>query len=166
MTDAMIEKARENARAGGYTNVEFRKGDAEALPVSDASVDWIISNCVINLAPDKAAVFSEIARVLRPGGRFSISDLVTAGPLPPQLAANMAAWAGCVAGAIPEAEYLEGLRQAGLADVEVAGRIVYDEATVGEFLESYGGGTQCGCTAGAVTGKVWSARITGRKPAL
>lgn len=166
MTEEMLERARENARAGGYRNVEFLQGEAESMPVPDASVDWVISNCVINLSPDKPAVFSEIARVLRPGGRFSISDIVTAKELPPEIATDLSAWAGCIAGAIPETAYLDGLRGAGLRDVEVVDRIVYDETTLKRFLgccvapldRASGGGP-----VGGVGALIWSARIVGRK---
>jgi arsenite methyltransferase len=100
MTAEMLERARENARAAGCTNVEFRHGVAEAIPVEDEAVDWVISNCAINLSPEKPLVFAEIARVLKPGGRFSISDIVIADALPSGIAESVDAWTGCVAGAI------------------------------------------------------------------
>ena len=119
MTPEMIERARRNAAATGRTNVEFRSGQIEALPVASGSVDVIISNCVINLVPDKAAVYREVARVLRPGGRMIVSDVVLDAPLPPVIAESVAALTGCVAGASLRSEYLETIRAAGLADIEV-----------------------------------------------
>ncbi len=118
MTPEMIAKARQNAERAGASNVEFRIGDAEQMPVPDASVDWVISNCVINLAPDKRKVFGEILRVLKPGGQVALSDIVT-GDLPPAIRQGMAAWAACVGGAMNEGEYLDTMREAGLSDVQV-----------------------------------------------
>jgi SAM-dependent methyltransferase len=125
MTPEMIERARRNAKGAGVANVEFRFGEAEKMPVEDASVDWVISNCVINLSPDKPAVFGEIGRVLRPGGRISISDIV-AQDLPDAVRQSRDAWTGCLAGAISEEEYVRGLEKAGLREVKVTSRIVYD----------------------------------------
>ena len=119
MTDEMLARARENAAKAEIANVEFRKGVIEALPVDDESVDVIISNCVINLAPDKAAVYREAARVLRPGGRLVVSDVVLDAPLPPAVAASAEALTGCVAGASLRADYLAAIANAGLADVEI-----------------------------------------------
>jgi SAM-dependent methyltransferase len=119
MTPEMLERARHNATAGGYPNVDFRAGRIEALPVDDDSVDVVISNCVINLVPDKAAVYREVARVLRPGGRVVISDVVLTAPLPPFVAESVAALTGCVAGAALRAEYLATIAAAGLVDIEV-----------------------------------------------
>ncbi|MDO8632640.1 MAG: arsenite methyltransferase, partial [Phycisphaerales bacterium] len=127
MTDAMIAKARDNIAAAGLRNVEVRKGLIEKLPVESDSVDWVISNCVINLSPEKGRVFAEIARVLRPGGRMLVSDIVVE-ELPDWVRRDVALYASCVSGAIREDEYLDGLRRAGLVDVEVRERIVYDEA--------------------------------------
>ncbi len=118
-TPAMIRKARENADRLGYNNVEFREGDIEDLPVSDNSVDVVVSNCVLNLVPNKARAFAEIFRVLRPGGHFSISDVVLTGPLHPQLQAAAEMYAGCVAGAIQRDEYLALLQQAGFEAISV-----------------------------------------------
>lgn len=123
MTDAMLAAARENTR--DQDNIELRKGIIEDLPVEEGSVDWVISNCVINLSPQKARVFAEIARVLKPGGRFSISDMV-AEDLPDWLRSNEAAYAACVSGAVSESEYLAGLAAAGLTDVEVTSRHLYE----------------------------------------
>ncbi len=119
MTDEMLAKARANARPAGVSNVEFRKGYIEALPVEDASIDVVLSNCVINLVPDKAAVYREVARVLRPGGRMVISDVVLNEPLPEVVAADVAALTGCVAGAALRDQYLATITAAGLSDIEV-----------------------------------------------
>ena len=125
MTDSMLELANRNKAKIGMTNVEFRKGEIEDLPVENNSVDVIISNCVINLSPDKDAVFREALRVLRPGGRFSVSDMVTEGEFPPQLRANINAWAGCITGALDQADYLQKMRRAGFTEVEVESRVSY-----------------------------------------
>lgn len=124
MTPAMIERARANqakvaADNGSTANVEFRLGEIEHLPVADSSVDVIISNCVINLSPDKAQVLREAQRVLRPGGRLAVSDVVTAGPLPAAVKNDLAAWAGCVAGALDVNDYVAIIEAAGFVDVEV-----------------------------------------------
>lgn len=129
MTPAMLEAARRNAAEGGYTNVEFRQGEAENMPVADNSVDWVISNCVINLSPEKPRVFSEIQRVLKPGGRVAISDIV-AEALPDFIKNDNESYCGCVGGAIPTADYLRLLTQAGLAEVRVDARLDYDEAMI------------------------------------
>ncbi len=122
MTPEMLALADENAKKVGATNVEFRKGELENLPLDNATVDVIISNCVINLSPDKDRVFQEAFRVLKPGGRVAISDMVTRIPMPDVLRSNMASWAACVSGAITEKEYLDKMRQVGFADVaKVAG---------------------------------------------
>ncbi len=119
MTDAMLERAEAARRRAGASNVEFRKGLIEALPVAEGSVDVVLSNCVINLAPDKTLVFREVARVLRPGGRISVGDIVTRGALRPDLRDQVDSWAACVAGALTGEDYARGLREAGLVDVEV-----------------------------------------------
>ena len=119
MTPEMIERARANAVKVGAENVEFRMGQIEALPVQDATADAIISNCVINLSPDKPQVFREMFRALKPGGRVAVSDVVTSGPLPGTLQNNLEAWSACASGAIPAEEYAEGLRDAGFVDVQV-----------------------------------------------
>lgn len=119
MTDEMIALARRNARLLGYENVTFRKGEIEALPVEDASVDVIISNCVLNLVPDKVRAFAEMRRVLRPGGRFCVSDIVTTGALPPAVRRAAALYAGCVSGALEQDAYLALLADAGFRDVQV-----------------------------------------------
>jgi len=167
MTPEMIERARQNAKEAGVTNVEFRFGEAEKMPVEDASVDWVISNCVINLSPDKPAVFSEIGRILRPGGRISISDIV-AQDLPPAVRKSRDAWTGCLAGAISEEEYVLGLERAGLQGVRVMSRIVYDASQLkglfGSSCCGAGAGQDTAALADAAAGKIWSARFEGVKP--
>jgi len=169
MTDDMIAAARRNTLNAGATQVEVRKGIIEELPVRDGEADWVISNCVVNLSPEKHRVFAEIARVLKPSGRIRISDIVVE-ELPQWVREHPAAYAACVAGAIPEAEYLQGLRAAGLVDVEVAERFVYDAdqilgminndiANPGIDDDTLAAGVQ------QVEGKIWSASIVGRLPA-
>jgi len=126
MTPAMIEKARANAAKGGYANVEFRLGEIEHLPVADASVDLVISNCVINLSPDKPRVFREVFRALKPGGRIVVSDLVLTRPLPPQLKQRVDLLVGCVAGASLKDDYLRLMREAGFTGVEIAAESGYE----------------------------------------
>jgi arsenite methyltransferase len=119
MTAAMIERARANAQAGGYTNVEFYQSTIDQIPLPDASVDCVISNCVLNLAPDKPAVFREIARVLKPGGRVAVSDIALKHELPEAIAQSMAAYVGCIAGAIKIGDYRDSLLAAGFEHVEI-----------------------------------------------
>jgi SAM-dependent methyltransferase len=119
MTEAMIERSRTNANAGGYTNVEFHHATIDRLPLPDASADCVISNCVLNLAPDKPAVFREIFRVLKPGGRLAVSDIALKGELPEELAKSLAAYVGCIAGAIRIEDYHSGLMQAGFESVQI-----------------------------------------------
>lgn len=119
MTPSMIERARANAVSGGYTNVEFYQSTIDHIPLPDASVDCVISNCVVNLAPDKQAVFQEIARVLKPGGRVAISDIALKKELPEAVAKSMAAYVGCIAGAVLIEEYRNGLAQAGLEHIQI-----------------------------------------------
>jgi arsenite methyltransferase len=119
MTPQMLERARRNAASTGRGNVEFREGRLETLPVEDASVDAVTSNCVINLVPDKAAVFAEVARVLKPGGRMVVSDIVLDAPLPEAVRKDIAAWVGCISGAMRKDEYITLVENAGLEAVEV-----------------------------------------------
>ena len=119
MTPEMLEKARENAQKGSFSNVEFRLGEIENLPVADGIIDIIISNCVINLAPDKDRVFSEAFRVLRPGGRIMVSDIVLTKELPDFIKNNMAAYVGCISGAIIKDNYLNAIKKAGFRDVKI-----------------------------------------------
>ena len=170
MTDVMIDKARANIAAAGLDNVEVRKGFIEALPVEANSVDWVISNCVINLSPDKPKVFAEIARVLKPGGRISVSDIV-ADELPDWARQSAAIYASCVGGTISEGAYKGGLEAAGLEAVEVTDRLVYETSQLAGLLRSELPGVEAALEgrdldelAGAIEGKVWSARFTARKP--
>jgi SAM-dependent methyltransferase len=168
MTDDMIEVARRNARQAGFDTIEIRKGLIEQLPVEDSSVDWVISNCVINLSPDKPGVFREVARVMKPGAHFSISDIVVQ-DLPDWIRESAAAWSACVAGAISEQEYLEGLRGAGLEAVEVTERLVYDASQLRAILcEDIPGldldAKMIDSLLEEYAGTVWSARFSGRKP--
>ena len=171
MTDEMIARARAIAAAAGATQVEVRKGIIEDLPVEDASVDWLISNCVINLSPEKDRVFAEIARVLRPGGQISVSDIVVQ-DLPDGVRESTTLYSACVSGAVSEEEYLAGLRAAGLVDVRVEERLVYEPSQVMAFLSS----EELGELSKALTpelirelpsmlqGKVWSAKFRATKP--
>ena len=124
MTPEMIEKARKNAEEAGAKNVEFRLGEIESMPVEDESVDWVISNCVINLAPDKDPVFREAHRVLKPGGRLLVSDIV-ANHLPNWLRSTISNWANCISGALPENQYLDSIRRAGLDEIQVFSKSPY-----------------------------------------
>lgn len=128
MTDAMLERARSNASEGGFTNVEFRKGEIEKLPVESGTVDRILSNCVINLAPDKRPVFAEAYRVLKPGGVLSVSDIVSFGSVPASVRRDAELWAGCIAGAMQKDDYLGLIREAGFREVSVKKEVVYDAA--------------------------------------
>ncbi len=168
MTDAMIAQARETAARAGKSNIEVRKGIIEDLPVDSGTVDWVISNCVINLSPNKPQVFREIHRVLKPGGQFSISDVVVEG-LPDWIRKNAAAYSACLAGAISEVDYLGGMRAAGLVDIEVKERLVYDadqlRTIIGDDIGSFGISEELLAKAlPLVVGKVWSAKIAGRRP--
>jgi len=173
MTDEMISKANENIGAAEIKNAEVRKGLIENLPVEDASVNWVISNCVINLSPEKPRVFREIHRVLVPGGRMLVSDIV-AKELPEELRNIPALHSFCVAGAISEEEYLDGLRHAGMVDVGVKDRLVYDAVQIADFAASaLGQVCECGAQipldlllehARTLEGKVWSAKVFARKP--
>ena len=134
MTAEMLEKARSNQSKLGVTNVDFRLGEIEHLPVADASVDVIISNCVINLSPEKEQVFREAFRVLRPGGKLSLSDIITQGPLPKEVRMSMDAWAGCLAGAIDIDAYKVTLDAAGFTDVQIT-PMPLDEETADELVK-------------------------------
>ena len=138
MTDEMLALARENQRKAGATNVEFLKGTIEAIPLPDNSVDVIISNCVINLSSDKDAVFREAFRVLKPGGRFAVSDIVVRGDVPTEVRRSMELWVGCIAGALEEREYVAKLRAAGFSEVDVEPWRVYDVADARSFLTQNG----------------------------
>lgn len=172
MTDAMLAEARRNIERAGVTNVELRKGVIEALPLEDSSVDWVISNCVINLSPDKPAVFRELARVLKPGGQVSISDIV-ATDLPEILRSHAATHSACIGGAISEADYVAGLEAAGLTGVEVTERLVYERdqligvASLDDSEDHETSGVSIEDLHSAVlscTGKIWSAKFSARSP--
>jgi arsenite methyltransferase len=163
MTDDMLAVARQNQSRAGATNVEFLKGRIESIPLPDASVDVIISNCVINLSTDKGAVLREAYRVLRPGGRFAVSDVVMRGSVPDAVKKSLELWVGCVAGALTETEYRTKLSEAGFTDVDVEAWRVYsiDDAT--EFLAASGLDREA--VASAVEGRVISAFVRATKPA-
>jgi ubiquinone/menaquinone biosynthesis C-methylase UbiE len=172
MTPEMVAQARDNAAKAGVDNVEFRHGLIEEMPVEDGCVDVLISNCVINLSPDKPAVFREAFRVLKPGGRVAVSDIVLTEPLPAVVAENMAAYVGCVAGASLLDDYLGYLREAGFEDVQVAESqqavesLPEDDPIVLSVLE--GTGSCCvdelAAEVRGIAGHVLSAKITARKP--
>ncbi|HEU0115231.1 MAG TPA: arsenite methyltransferase [Thermomicrobiales bacterium] len=173
MTDEMLALAERNKAEAGVANVTFLKGRIEAIPLPDDTVDVVISNCVINLAADKGQVLREAFRVLKPGGRFAVSDVVSQGELPAELRADMEAWVGCIAGALEEREYRRLLAEAGFADIELQVTRVYDPR---ELAESIGG--ESGCCGGtspswdelafarfdASGGRVVSAFVRARKP--
>ena len=162
MTDEMLARAREDRRKAGATNVEFLEGTIEAIPLPSNSVDIVISNCVINLSPDKDAALREAFRVLEPGGRFAVSDVVVRGSLPSDLRRSMELWVGCVAGALEEDEYVAKLRAAGFTDVAVEPWRVYDVEDARAFLADRGLDVER--LAGDVDGRVASAFIRARKP--
>jgi SAM-dependent methyltransferase len=143
MTPQMLEKARDNQAKMGFENVEFRLGEIEHLPVADNSVDVIISNCVVNLSPDKPQVFREAYRVLRSGGRLALSDIVTDGPLPQEIKDSLSAWAGCVAGALDKQDYLAELEAAGFSNIQLT-PVYFDQETVDEYMKGSDGGCSCG----------------------
>jgi arsenite methyltransferase len=162
MTDEMLALARENQRKAGVENVEFLKGEIEAIPLPDNSVDVIISNCVINLSGDKDAVLREAYRVLRPGGRFAVSDVVTRGAVPEALRRDILLWVGCIAGALEEDDYRTKLRTAGFQAVTVEPTRVYRLEDAREFLT--GKGVDVDAVARSVDGKFMSAFIRASKP--
>ncbi len=134
MTPEMIDSAIKNAKKGGYDNVEFRLGEIENLPLEDNSIDVIISNCVINLTPDKNVAYQEVYRVLKPGGRILVSDLVTKGFIPQEIRRSFQAWSECVGGALPQDEYLNTIKEAGFRDVEIIQKHFFTEAGMDERL--------------------------------
>ena len=163
MTKAMVEKARRNARKLGYSNVAFRLGEIESLPYEDASVDIVISNCVLNLVPDKQQAFREIYRVLRPGGRFCISDIVSSGRLPAAIREAAALHAGCISGAIPRKDYLEIVASAGFSGLAVANERVIDLPD--ETLRPHLSQDEVAAFRASKKGLV-SVTVTGSKPAV
>jgi arsenite methyltransferase len=156
MTDQMLELARKNATRAGVSNVEFLKGEMEDIPLPDSTVDVIISNCVVNLSPDKDAVLKQAIRVLKPGGRIAIADIVTRDHLPAAIKDNMAAWTGCIAGALEETEYRQKLAAAGFEDVDIESFREYTAADATEAIQKAAG-------ADAPLG-IFSAVVRARKP--
>jgi len=163
MTEEMLALARENQRKAGVDNVEFLRGEIEAIPLPDDSVDVIISNCVINLSADKDRVFAEALRVLRPGGRFAVSDVVVRGDVPPQIRRSIELWIGCVAGALEEDEYRAKLAKAGFEAIDLEPTRIYRVEDARELLA--GAGIDAETIASQVEGKFMSAFIRARKPA-
>ena len=165
MTSQMIEKARRNREKLGAENVEFRLGEIEHLPVADGTVDVIISNCVINLSPNKPQVFQEAFRVLKPGGRLAVSDMVTDGPLPDSIKASMSAWAGCVSGALDVREYTQAIEAAGFENAALT-PVYLDKEMVDEALVQLGQDVDLkDIPQEALYHAVFSAKITAYKPA-
>jgi SAM-dependent methyltransferase len=162
MTDEMLALARENQRKAGVENVEFLKGEIEDIPLPDASVDVIISNCVINLSADKDRVIREAFRVLKPGGRFAVSDVVTRGEVPEEIRKNMLLWAGCVAGALEETEYQEKLAAAGFEQIGIEPTRIYRLEDALSFLTDKG--IDMEKIGPLVEGKFMSAFVRARKP--
>ncbi len=163
MTDDMLELARRNAREAGITNVEFLRGQIENIPLPSNSVDVIISNCVINLSGDKHRVIEEAFRVLKPGGRFAVSDVVVQGDLPPAVKASMALWVGCVAGALSDDEFTALLRDAGFEAPSIEFTRTYDIEDATAFLVNTG--LDVASVARDVAGRVGAAFVLGTKPA-
>jgi len=163
MTDEMLALARENQRKAGVANVEFLKGEIEQIPLPDNSVDVIISNCVINLSADKDRVLGEAFRVLKPGGRFAVSDVVTRGEVPEEVRQNMLMWVGCIAGALGDDQYVAKLAGAGFEGIDIEPTRVYNIEEARTFLS--GQGVDVDAIAPQVEGKFMSAFIRATKPA-
>jgi len=162
MTDEMLALAEENKRKSGLTNVEFLKGEIENIPLPDNSVNVIVSNCVINLSGDKDRVLREAFRVLKPGGRFAISDVVTRGVVPAEIRKSMELWVGCVAGALSDTDYRQKLAAAGFEAIEIEETRVYDAKDAHEFLRA--AGVDADAIAPKVEDKFISAFVRARKP--
>ncbi len=162
MTDEMLELARRNQREAGVENVEFLKGHIEEVPLPDAAVDVVISNCVINLSADKPRVLREAFRVLKPGGRFAVSDVVVRGEVPAEMRRSMELWVGCVAGALEEGEFRRLLKEVGFEDVEIEPTRVYRAEDARAFLE--GAGMDADAIAPEVDGRFMGAFVRARKP--
>jgi arsenite methyltransferase len=160
MTDEMLALARENQRKAGVQNVEFLKGEMENIPLPDDSVDVVISNCVINLSGDKDRVLAEAFRVLRPGGRFAVSDIVVRGAVPADIRRSIELWAGCIAGALEESDYRKKLEAAGFHPVDIEPTRIYTAAHAQEFLA----GMDLKEAAPLIDGKYMSAFVRARKP--
>lgn len=164
MTPEMIDKARANAKRLKLTNVEFRQGYLEELPIEKNTVDVAISNCVINLAPDKAKVFKEVFRVLKTGGRLAVSDIVTDGPLPEDVKQSLSAWAGCVAGALDVKDYKAAMASAGFTNISIT-PTYFDDATIDEAVRDMGDKIDLKVfSKDKISKTVFSARITAVKP--
>ena len=164
MTDEMLALARENQRKAGVQNVEFLKGEIEEIPLPDNSVDVIISNCVINLSGDKDRVIVESFRVIRPGGRFAVSDIVARGKIPAEILHSLEAWSGCIAGALEESEYRAKLASAGFVEIEVEPTRIYTAAQAKDFLSKEE--IDADRIAPIVDGKFMSAFVRARKPRI
>lgn len=164
MTDAMLALARANQRAAGLDNVEFLKGEIESIPLPANSVDVVISNCVVNLSHNKDRVLQEAFRVLRPGGRFNVADVVTHGPIAPQLRRTLLAWAGCIAGALDDAEYSAKLGQVGFVNIEIDPTTVYKLDDARSFLASQG--IDADAVGRNMRGKLASAFVRAEKPLI
>jgi arsenite methyltransferase len=162
MTDEMLALANENKKKAGVENVEFLKGEIEHIPLPDNSVDVVISNCVINLSSDKEAVLREAFRVLKPGGRFAVSDVVTRGEMLPEIRESVLLWVGCIAGALEANDYLSKLEGAGFAEAEIEPTRIYRVQDAREFLS--GQGFDVEAIAPQVDGKFFSAFIRATKP--
>jgi SAM-dependent methyltransferase len=162
MTDEMLDLARENQRKAGIENVEFLKGDIEAIPLPDASVDMVISNCVVNLAADKRKVIAEAFRVLKPGGRFAVSDVMVRGSVPTEVRASMELWVGCVAGALTEQEFHSLLWETGFERIDIEPTRIYEFEDARAFLT--GAGLDTEVLAREVGGRVMGAFVRARKP--
>ncbi len=163
MTDEMLALARENQRKSGIANAEFLKGEMENMPLEDGTVDVIVSNCVINLSADKDRVFREAFRVLKPGGRLAISDVVFRGEMPAEIQRNVELWVGCVAGALEESDYRAKLAAAGFEAIEIEPTRIYRAEDAREFLKTKGFDSEA--MAAQIDGKVISAFVRARKPA-
>ena len=163
MTDDMLALARDNQRRAGIENVEFLKGEIEHIPLPDNSVDVIISNCVINLSGDKDQVLREAFRVLKPGGRFAVSDVVVRGDVPAEIRRNMELWVGCIAGAMLDSDYIAKLAQAGFDDIDIEPTRVYDVEDARAFLTNQG--VDVDAVAPLVANKFMGAFIRATKPA-
>ena len=172
-TPEMIQRSRKTARENGFENVEFRLGEIEHIPLPDDCADVVISNCVINLSPDKQQVFNEAFRILKPGGKLAVSDIVLLKDLPESIKGDMAAWSSCVAGAVLESDYLRGIENAGFAEAEVEDRAVYTHEQLAGYLQRpEASGTRQGAVrsfSGSkdlmdLSGLVASSRISAVKP--
>jgi len=162
MTDEMLALARANQKKAGVSNVEFLKGEIESIPLPDDSVDVIISNCVINLSSDKDRVLREAFRVLKPGGRFAVSDVVVTGEIPAAIRKNVELWIGCIAGALRDSDYAAKLARAGFENISIEPTRIYDVEDARQFLA--GQGIDVDAIAAEVDGKFMSAFVRARKP--